>query len=104
MIYDNRITKKIKKYLKENDIIESPFITLNLQILDSAISDYLTADEDIKKNGIVITQNKGATIGANPAVKIKLDSAKLIIKILKDLGIDNEDADAEAFLKSLISE
>lgn len=99
---ENTITKKLIKSLKEDSIIITPNITLKLSLLDSAISDYNIAITDIKENGLVCQTNNGKTICQNPSYKIKSDSARLILKILKDLGLANENKEEiDDFIKSL---
>ena len=99
---NNTITKKLIKHLKDNGVIFTPSLNLQIILLDSAVSDYKMADSDIKENGIKCVNNNGKTIGQNPAIKTKLDNAKLIIKLLKELGLTNdENEEVDNFIKSL---
>lgn len=99
---ENNITKRLIKRLKEDNVVITPNVTLKLSLLDSAISDYNMAINDIKENGIVCQTNGGKTLCQNPAYKIKSDSARLILKILKDLGLTDENkVEIDDFLKSL---
>lgn len=99
---ENNITKRLIKSLKEDNIVITPNITLKLSLLDSAISDYNIAITDIKENGLLCQTNNGKTICQNPAYKIKSDSARLILKILKDLGLTDENKEEiDDFIKSL---
>lgn len=98
---DERITTKIRKNLKISAEIK-PYDNLKLKLLDNAIQDYNKAVEDIELNGIVITTNRGATTAQNPAVKIKLDNSKLIIRLLSDL-MANDNSDADAMLREWLT-
>ncbi len=102
MKLDNAISKKLIKHLQSNNVIITPSITLQITLLDNAISDYKMAKEDILTNGIKTLNNNGKTIGLNPSVKAKLDNARLIIKLLKEMGLSNTDnEEIDDFIKSL---
>lgn len=79
-----------------------PYDQLKIKLLENAIQDYNRAVEEIELNGIVITTNRGATTAQNPAVKIKLDNSKLIIRLLSDL-MENDNSDADAMLKEWLT-
>ena len=90
--------KEIKQKTNNKDITDYDKLKLNLLL--NAINDYNIAIEEINKNGLVIVTNRGATTAQNPAVKIKLDNAKLIFRLCADLiNTNNEDDD---FLKDLM--
>ena len=96
---ESKILNRIKRNLKESGEI-TPYNVLKLKLLENAIIDYNKAVQKINENGIVIVTNRGATTAQNPAVKIKLDNSKLIIKLIQDL-IDKDNTDTDDFLKSL---
>lgn len=98
---DEKQITKIRNNLKSNGQIK-PYDNLKLKLLENAIQDYNKAVEDIDLNGIVITTNRGATTAQNPAVKIKLDNSKLIIRLLSDI-MENDNSDADDILKELLT-
>lgn len=59
---------------------------LAIQMLCETILIYEKANEDVRKNGIKITNSKGDQV-ANPAVKIRDDAMKGILGIARDYGM-----------------
>ena len=45
--------------------------------------------------------NDGKTKGQNPMLKVKLDSLKIIIKLVKDIFEDVDEDDTDAFMEWL---
>lgn len=101
MNYRNTIVRKIQKSLKTNNEKISPNYILQLSMLDSIITDYEKAKEDIETNGIKCFHNNGKTIGQNPAIKVKLECAKLILRILKGFRPE-EIEEVDEFMRSLM--
>lgn len=93
---DDKIIAKMRRSLKLSGEIRV-YDQLKIRLLENAISDYNKAVENIERNGIIITTNRGATTAQNPAVKIKLDNSKLIIRLVSDL-MDKDNEEAEEFL------
>lgn len=93
---DDKIIAKIRRSLKLSGEI-TVYDQLKIRLLENAISDYNKAVENIERNGIIITTNRGATTAQNPAIKIKLDNSKLIIRLVSDL-MDKDNEEAEEFL------
>lgn len=98
---NEKLITKIRINLKSNGELK-PYDQLKIKLLENAIQDYNRAVEEIELNGIVITTNRGATTAQNPAVKIKLDNSKLIIRLLSDL-MENDNSDADAMLKEWLT-
>lgn len=73
--------------------------SLEFDLLNDALKMYQEASENIEQNGITMSFNAGKTFGLNPCLKVKNDSVKIIMRILKSLfaKIDNEDEDDEGF-------
>ena len=93
---DDKIIAKMRRSLKLSGEI-TVYDQLKIRLLENAISDYNKAVENIEQNGLIITTNRGATTAQNPAVKIKLDNSKLIIRLVTDL-MDKDNEEAEEFL------
>lgn len=98
---NEKLITNIRKNLKSDGAIK-PYDNLKLRLLENAVFDYNKAVEDIALNGIVITTNRGATTAQNPAVKIKLDNSKLIIRLLSDL-MANDNSDADEMLREWLT-
>lgn len=101
-------TKAIKRYLSNNDIQINEQIKFKLNLLDDLINDYYKCNQNIEQNGMITSFNDGKTKGINPTIKYKVQIIKLILKILKDVGInpkiiDEDYEDVNDFLERLTS-
>lgn len=101
-------TKTIKRYLSNNDIKINEQIKFKLNLLDDLINDYYKCNQNIEQNGMITSFNDGKTKGINPTIKYKVQIIKLILKILKDVGInpkiiDEDYEDVNDFLERLTS-
>jgi len=99
-----RIVTEIKAYLIRNDTQINAIISLKLELLRSTLIDYFNSEYQIQINGYTTEYNKGTSIGLNPICKLKNESQKLIIKLIKEIvPKDDIQESAEEFIKSLIS-
>ena len=101
-------TKAIKRYLLHNDIQINEQIKFKLFLMDDLINDYYKCNQNIEQNGMITSFNDGKTKGINPTIKYKVQIIKLILKILKDVGInpkiiDEDYEDVNDFLERLTS-
>lgn len=99
-------TKAIKRYLSTNNIKINEQIKFKLCLMDDLINEYYKCNKDIELNGIIQSFNDGKTKGINPTIKYKVQIIKLILKILKDVGInpkiiDEDSEDVDEFLRNL---
>lgn len=101
-------TKAIKRYLLNNEIKINERIKFKLNLLVDLINDYYKCNKNIEQNGMITSFNDGKTKGINPIIKYKVQIIKLILKILKDVGInpkiiDEDYEDVNDFLERLTS-
>lgn len=104
----NKIIKKLKQCLKDKEIALTTDIEFKLRLLENSINDYYLFIEDIERNGIVITFNSDKTKGLNPSFKGKIQTSKLILKLLNEIGLNapksnDEIENTENFINYLTS-
>ena len=79
--------------------------TLEFILLEDALTMYAAAQDNIESHGLTMSFNSGKTFGLNPCIKVKNDSTKMIMRILKSLyaKIDDEvdEDDGFDFIESL---
>lgn len=99
------ITNQIRGHLiRDSELSELIAETeLKLLLLENALIDYFNAQNIIKQRGYIVTFNKGTSFGNNPALKLKNDSAKLIMKILKELNLNETTESVEDFINNLVN-
>lgn len=99
------IINEITAHLIRNDTAITPTIKLKLDLLESTLIDYFNANQLIKEMGYLMEFNKGTSKGLNPVVKLKQDSLKNALKILRDfLPKNEEDENVDEFINRLITE
>lgn len=96
------ITNQIRAYLIRDSEI-TPQIELQLLLLENALIDYFNAQTIIKQRGYIVTFNKETSFGCNPAIKLKSDSTKIILKILKELHVNQDSESVEDFINNLVN-
>lgn len=94
------IVSKIRKQLKKNGAIPTQK-EIQITLLRDTLNTYFEANRLIEENGYIMTFNDGKTKGQNPMIKVKLDSLKIIIKLLKDIFEDVDEDDTDAFMEWL---
>ena len=103
------IIKGIENYLERHEIEIDTQINLKLNLLEDLINNYKMCVSDIAEKGITIMFNHNQTIGINPTFKAKTEIIKLIIKLLKELGIerkrieDDEEETTQDYIERLCS-
>jgi len=99
------ITNQIRAYLiRDSELSELNAETeLKLLLLENALVDYFNAQNIIKQRGYIVEFNKGTSFGNNPALKLKSDSTKIILKILKELEIKADSESVEDFINNLVN-
>lgn len=100
-----KVISEITAHLIRNDTEITPSINLKLSLLENSLIDYFNANGYIKTNGYIQQFNKGTSIGLSPMLKLKNESLKNILRIIKDLKIPNEDGEesAQEFIERLVS-
>ena len=96
------IISKIRKQLKKNGTISTQR-DIQITLLRDTLNTYFEAEKLINENGYIMTFNDGKTKGQNPMLKVKLDSLKIIIKLIKDIFEDIDEDDTDGFLQWLDS-
>ena len=91
------IVSKIRKQLKKNGSISSQK-DIQLTLLKEILNTYFEAEKLINENGYIMSFNDGKTKGQNPMLKVKLDSLKIVIKLIKDIFKDVDDEEPDAFI------
>ena len=94
------IVSKIRKELKRNGTISTQK-DIQITLLKEALNTYFEAERLINENGYIMSFNDGKTKGQNPMLKVKLDSLKIIIKLIKDIFKDIDEDDSDAFIEWL---
>lgn len=95
------IISKIRKELKKNGTIPTQK-EIQITLLKDTLNTYNEAERLIEENGYLMSFNDGKTKGQNPMLKVKLDSLKVITKLIKDiLDKVEEDDDSDAFIEWL---
>jgi phage terminase small subunit len=61
--------------------------TSKITMLACQIESFIQCQIHIKKHGLTLSQNNGATVGQNPHVKIADNALHRSMQILKDLGL-----------------
>ena len=100
------IINELTEYLKKNDIQITEKITLQVELLRETIITYRQAIKEVENNGIVIYTNGGKTFCQNPAVKIKIDTTKLIIRLINEItkSISDDTENVDDFIARLCGE
>lgn len=96
------IISKIRKQLKKNGTIPTQK-EIQITLLKDTLNTYFEANRLVNENGFIMTFNDGKTKGQNPMIKVKLDSLKIIIKLLKEIFEDIDEDDTDAFMEWLIN-
>ena len=94
------IVSKIRKEIKKNGKISTQK-NIQLTLLNETLTTYFEASKLINENGYLMSFNDGKTKGQNPMLKVKLDSLKIIIKLIKDIFKDVDDEEPDAFIEWL---
>lgn len=94
------IISKIRKQLKKNGTISTQK-EIQITLLKDTLNTYFEANRLVNENGFIMSFNDGKTKGQNPMLKVKLDSLKIIIKLLKDIFEDVDEDDTDAFMEWL---
>ena len=94
------IVSKIRKQLKKNGAISTQK-EIQITLLKDTLNTYFEADKLINENGFIMSFNDGKTKGQNPMLKVKLDSLKIAIKLIKDIFKDVDEDDEDPFLQWL---
>ena len=96
----NNIVSRIRKEIKKNGKISTQK-DIQLTLLKETLNTYFEAERLINENGYIMSFNDGKTKGQNPMLKVKLDSLKIIIKLIKDIFNDVDDEEPDAFIEWL---
>lgn len=96
------IISKIRKQLKKNGTIPTQK-EIQITLLKDTLNTYFEAEKLINENGYIMTFNDGKTKGQNPMLKVKLDSLKIVIKLIKEIFEDVDEDDEDPFLQFLDS-
>ncbi len=96
------IISKIRKQLKKNGTIPTQK-EIQITLLRDTLNTYFEANRLIEENGYIMSFNDGKTKGQNPMIKVKLDSLKIAIKLIKDIFKDVDEDDTDEFLQWLDS-
>jgi len=96
------IVSKIRKQLKKNGTIPTQK-EIQITLLRDTLNTYFEANRLIEENGYIMSFNDGKTKGQNPMIKVKLDSLKIIIKLIKEIFEDIDEDDTDAFMEWLIN-
>ena len=96
------IISKIRKQLKKNGTIPTQK-EIQITLLRDTLNTYFEANRLIEENGYIMSFNDGKTKGQNPMLKVKLDSLKIAIKLIKDIFKDVDEDDTDEFLQWLDS-
>ena len=101
----NTIIKEIKESIRDDTNKISPKRKLQIALLKDMLQMYLTSLKQVENEGYLMTFNNGKTNGANPLVKVRLDTAKICLKILKEIydKVEDEEDDVDDFINHLIS-
>ena len=94
------------EFMRKNSIPINEKTALECELLKECLITYKSAIKEVERNGLIISNNNGKTTNANPAVKIKLDCTKLIIRLLKDLTHDDnmDEESVDDFIRKLTGE
>ena len=76
---------------------------IQITLLKDTLNTYFEANRLIEENGYIMSFNDGKTKGQNPMIKVKLDSLKIAIKLIKDIFKDVDEDDTDEFLQWLDS-
>jgi len=96
------IVSKIRKQLKKNGAMPTQK-EIQITLLKDTLNTYFEANRLIEENGYIMSFNDGKTKGQNPMIKVKLDSLKIAIKLIKDIFKDVDEDDTDEFLQWLDS-
>lgn len=75
------------EHMKNNLKNYHPVDNTLIRMLADLMFIYIECLKHIRKEGLVIHNNGGETVGRNPSVNIQISTLKLIVKILKELEI-----------------